>query len=333
MIPARQIDVSIVIVSYNTREMTLAAIASVVRETRDVAYEIIVVDNASNDGSADAIASHPAQPALIRLADNVGFGRGNNLGARHATGNYLLLLNPDTVVTDRAIDRLVGFARKNPTALVWGGRTIFADGRLNPASCWQRITPWNLAMRASGLAALLPNSPLFNPEAYGGWPRDSIREVDIVSGCFLLLPRSTWHTLGGFDPVFFMYGEEADLCLRARRIGARPMVTPEATIIHYGGASETTRVGKMIKLLAAKSTLIARHWPSGTAAIGQTLLALWPFSRWLACAILARVRPRAETREAAATWHAVWSARRQWRDGYCEPDVATLTAPNTEAVS
>jgi GT2 family glycosyltransferase len=333
VIPTRQIDVSIVIVSYNTREMTLAAIASVVRETRDVAYEIIVVDNASTDGSADAIANHPARPALIRRVDNIGFGRGNNLGARHATGNYLLLLNPDTVVTDRAIDRLVAFARENPKALIWGGRTIFGDGRLNPASCWQRITPWNLAMRASGLAALLPNSPLFNPEAYGGWLRDSVRQVDIVSGCFLLLPRSTWQTLDGFDPVFFMYGEEADLCSRARRIGARPMVTPDATIIHYGGASETTRAGKMIKLLAAKSTLIARHWPRGTEAIGQNLLALWPLSRWLACTILARVRPNAETREAAATWQAVWSARRQWREGYCEPDVDRSTAPNIETAS
>ncbi len=331
--PARQIDVSIVIVSYNTREMTLAAIASVVRETRDVTCEIIVVDNASTDGSADAIANHPAQTALIQLADNIGFGRANNLGAQHATGNYLLLLNPDTIVTDRAIDRLAAFARENPQALIWGGRTIFADGRLNPASCWQRMTPWNLAMRASGLAALFPNSPVFNPEAYGGWPRDSVREVDIVSGCFLLLPRSTWQKLGGFDPVFFMYGEEADLCLRARRIGARPMITPEATIIHYGGASEKTRTGKMVKLLAAKSTLIARHWPRGTAAIGQTLLALWPLSRWLACTILARVRPNAKSRDAAATWQAVWSARPHWRDGYCELDVDVSTAPNMKAAS
>ncbi len=215
MTAPRQIDVSILIVSYNTREMTLEAISSAVRETHDVSYEIIVVDNASTDGSADAIAAHPANPKLIRLQDNIGFGRGNNLAAEHSQGQYVLLLNPDTVVTDRAIDRLVAFARAQPRALIWGGRTIFADGSLNPASCWQRITLWNLVMRVTGLAALFPNSAVFNPEAYGSWPRDTVRDVDIVSGCFLMVPRAVWLALGGFDPTFFMYGEEA-ICACAR---------------------------------------------------------------------------------------------------------------------
>jgi N-acetylglucosaminyl-diphospho-decaprenol L-rhamnosyltransferase len=317
----RSIDVSILIVSFNTRELTLAAISSVVRETRDLDYEIIVVDNASSDGSADAIAAHPARPKLIRLSDNIGFGRGNNLAAEHATGRYVLLLNPDTVVTDRAIDRLVSFARANPRALIWGGRTLFADGSLNPASCWQRITPWNLAMRVTGLAALFPQSALFNPEAFGGWPRDTVREVDIVSGCFLMIPRAVWQALGGFDATFFMYGEEADLCLRAQRIGARPIVTPEATIIHHGGASEKTRAGKMTKLLAAKSTLIARYWPRGTVVFGQFLLMMWPLTRWLVWDVLARIKDDARAREAASTWHSVWAARDDWRSGYGEPSL------------
>jgi GT2 family glycosyltransferase len=317
----RSIDVSILIVSFNTRELTLAAISSIVRETQDLIYEIIVVDNASTDGSADAIAAHPARPKLICLSDNIGFGRGNNLAAEHATGRYVLLLNPDTVVTDRAVDRLVGFARANPRALIWGGRTLFADGSLNPASCLQRITPWNLATRVTGLAALFPRSALFNSEAFGGWPRDTVREVDIVSGCFLMIPRAVWQALGGFDPTFFMYGEEADLCLRARRMGARPTVTPEATIIHHGGASERTRAGKMTKLLAAKSTLIARHWPRGTIAIGQSLLMMWPLTRLLVWAAVARIKDDARAREAASTWRAIWAARADWRTGYAEPSL------------
>lgn len=314
-----QIDVSILIVSFNTREMTLEAISSAVRETKATTYEIIVVDNASTDGSADAIAAHPARPKLLRLSENIGFARGNNLAAEHATGRYVLLLNPDTVVKDGAIDRLVAFARDNPRALIWGGRTLFGDGSLNPASCWQRITPWNLAMRATGLAAVFPRSEVFNPEAYGGWPRDTVRDVDIVSGCFLLIPRPVWLTLGGFDPVYFMYGEEADLCLRARRIGARPVVTPDATIVHHGGASEKTRAGKMIKLLSAKSTLIARHWPRGTVTAGQILLMAWPLSRWIACSVLARLTNDPGKRHAAATWGAIWAARGEWQSGYAEP--------------
>ncbi len=316
MISARQIDVSILIVSFNTRAMTLEAISSVVRETRDVSFEIIVVDNASTDGSADAIAAHPARPTLIRLTENIGFGRGNNLAAEHATGDFVLLLNPDTLVTERAIDRLVAFARANKRAMIWGGRTVFADGQLNPASCWQRITLWNLITRATGLAAIFSQSSVFNSEAYGGWQRDSVREVDIVSGCFLLIPRSIWLALGGFDPAFFMYGEEADLCLRARRIGAKPMVTPEATIVHYGGASEATRSGKMIKLLAAKATLIDRHWPRGMVGLGQFLLMMWPLSRWVALETLARLQGDAVKREAARTWRTIWQARDEWRRGY-----------------
>ncbi|MCU0733154.1 MAG: glycosyltransferase family 2 protein [Hyphomonas sp.] len=316
MISSRRVDVSILIVSFNTREMTLDAISSVVRETRDVAFEIIVVDNNSADGSADAIAAHPAAPKVIALSDNIGFGRANNLAAEYATGDYVLLLNPDTIVRDRAIDRLVGFARENKRALIWGGRTVFADGSLNPASCWQRITLFNLVARATGLAGLFPNSPIFNPEAYGGWARDTVREVDIVSGCFLLIPRSIWMALGGFDPQFFMYGEEADLCLRARRIGARPLLNPHATIVHFGGASEKTRAGKMVKLLAAKATLIERHWPRLAVPLGRFLLMMWPLSRWLACSTMALLQKTGERREAADAWRTVWKNREEWRTGY-----------------
>lgn len=316
MMSARKIDVSILIVSFNTREMTLEAISSAVRETRELSFEIIVLDNASTDGSADAIGLHPAKPTLIRLTENIGFGGGNNLAAERAMGDYVLLLNPDTIVTERAIDRLVAFARANDRAMIWGGRTIFADGRLNPASCWQQITLWNLITRATGLAGIFAQSPIFNPEAYGGWARDTERQVDIVSGCFLLIPRSIWQALGGFDPAFFMYGEEADLCLRARRMGAKPMVTPEATIVHFGGASEVTRSAKMIKLLAAKATLIDRHWPRWAVGLGQFLLILWPLSRWIALEAMARIQGDAAKSEAARTWRAIWQARAEWRAGY-----------------
>lgn len=314
------VDVSILIVSYNTRELTLAAIDSVVRETRRVSYEIIVVDNGSGDGSAEAIAAHASKPRLIALHDNIGFARANNLAAETARGRYVLLLNPDTVVLDRAIDKLVAFAEANKPALVWGGRTLFADGSLNPASCWARMTPWNLLCRITGLTGVFPQSELFNSEAYGGWPRDSVRHVDIVSGCFFLMKHSVWTALGGFDPIFFMYGEEADLCLRARRIGARPLVTPEATIIHLGGASEATRTAKMVKLLAAKASLISRHWSVLTRDAGLHVLALWPLSRWIAFAAAGRLRGRAQDLATAAVWREIWERRAEWRFGYAKPE-------------
>lgn len=310
-------EVSILIVSYNTRALTLAAIDSVVRKTR-IAHEIIVVDNASSDGSREAVATHPAAPRLLALDDNIGFGRANNLAARHAQADLLLLLNPDTVVLEHAIDALHGFSLQHPEAMIWGGRTLFANGELNPSSCWQRMTLWNTFCRTSGLAAMFPQSPVFNGEAIGGWRRNFVREVDIVSGCFLMIGKSLWQKLGGFDPVFYMYGEEADLCLRARAMGARPMITPDATIVHLGGASEATRAAKMVKLLAAKMTLINRHLPKWQRPLARQLLKLWPLSRRVALAAAAIVRHSSGVEKSRSAWREIWQRRGEWQSGYQE---------------
>ena len=212
---------------------------------------------------------------MILLAEtaNHGFAGANNLAARRARGEYLLLLNPDTLVLDGAVDRLLAFARANPRAGIWGGRTLYGDRSLNPASCWGRMTLWNLFCRASGLTGVFPRSELFNSEAYGGWDRGSERAVDIVTGCFLMIRRETWEALGGFDPAFFMYGEEADLCLRARALGAAPRVTPEAEIVHYGGAADTVRADKMVRLLSGKISLIDRHFPAWQRPLARGLFA------------------------------------------------------------
>ncbi len=310
-----QPEVSILIVSYNTCEMTLAAIDAVVRETR-APHEIIVVDNNSSDGSAEAIAAHPAQPRLIALRENIGFGRANNVAARSARARHLLLLNPDTVVLYRAVDSLLEFARARPDAKIWGGRTIFGDGSLNAASCWQQITLWNQFCGTSGLAALRRSSALFNPEAYGGWQRNTEREVDIVSGCFLMVEQTMWSELGGFDPTFYMYGEEADFCLRARAKGARPLITPKATIIHHGGASERTRADKMEKLLAAKMSLVSRHVPHWQQPLTRMLLKMWPMTRLIATSIASRLSSSRKLAEDAETWREVWRCRSRWQIGY-----------------
>ena len=311
-------DVGVVVVTYQS-ESTIVECLERLLAAQDV-QRIVVVDNASADGSADAIAAHPGRPRLVRLATNIGFARANNLAAQGAKGRLLLLLNPDTIVQRRAIDLLVAFARANRDAGIWGGRTLFADGRLNPSSCWGRMTPWRLACRASGLAAIFKGSELFNGEAYGGWPRNRVREVDIVSGCFFLIDRALWQRLGGFDPLFFMYGEEADLCLRAQALGARPVVTPAATIVHYGGASERARADKMVKLLAAKASLIERHFAPAWRSAGLLLHAAWPLTRRIAFTLLARLSGKPAHAEAAATWRQIWDRRAEWQHGWRRRD-------------
>lgn len=303
--------VSVLVVSFNTRDLTMECLRSVYRQTAVGTFELIVLDNASSDGSADAIAAEFPAVRLVRSQENLGFAQGNNVAAGHATGEYLLLLNPDTVVLDGAIDRLLAFALGNPASGIWGGRTVYADGSLNPASCWGRQTLWSTFCLASGLCSVFRESRWFNPEGYGGWDRGTVRAVDIVSGCFFMIRRDFWHQLGGFRRQYFMYGEEADLCLRAWREGARPAVTPEAVIVHYGGASERVRADKMVRLLKAKCQLIRDHWPASMRALGLVFLGSWPLSRWLVWSCL---RPFVGQRatEAAGCWRQVWSSRAQW---------------------
>ncbi len=313
--------VSILVISYNTREMTLACLASVEAETR-TPHEVIVVDNASEDQSAEAIQAAFPRMCVVASDRNHGFAMGNNIAADQASGEYLLLLNPDTVVLDGAIDRLVDFARLHPEAGIWGGVTFFGDGTLNPSNAFARMTIWSLMSQGLGLTALFRGSPVFNPEAYPGWDRTTPRSVDIVSGCFFLISRKLWTELGGLDASFVMYGEEADLCLRAARLGWRPAITPTARIIHYGGASERVRADKFVRLLRAKVSLVDRHLRPLQRPIGRGLLQLWPASRMLAHRLLRR-------HDSAAVWGEVWHRRAEWRDGYPtarEPSPAGLIA-------
>jgi len=303
-------DASVLIVSYNTRDMTLACLRSVFAQTPYRAFEVIVVDNASTDGSAQTIAERFPDVRLFALDRNIGFAAANNFAARHATGEWLLLLNPDTVVLDNAIDKLVAFAEAHPEASIFCGRTLFADGSLNPTSCWAKPTIWSMFCLGSGLSALLKDANWAFPAAMRDWKRDTIRQVDIVTGCFFLIRRSLWEQLGGFDPAFFMYGEEADLCLRAAKLGHKCMICPDATIIHYGGASEKVRADKMVRLFRAKAQLFRRHWSASAARFGVAMLDLWALTRMAGFAAASLVKPR--HRENFQTWREVWSKRAEW---------------------
>lgn len=305
--------VSILIISYNTCELTLACIRSVFLQSKLDNYEVIVLDNDSSDLSADAIEREFADKVkLIRSQENLGFAGGNNVAAKSASGEYLLLLNPDTVVLNSAIDALLDFAEEHESARIWGGRTVFADGSLNVRSCWSRQTLWGLVSQVLGLTAIFSRSTFFNPEPIGGWDREGVRAVDIVSGCFLLIKRKFWEELDGFDSAFFMYGEEADLCLRAQKIGAHPMVTSAATIVHIGGASEKHQPDKLIRLITAKSLLIRRHFSSGTIIPGLYLLSLWPLSRYIMHSAAALFGRHASTPK-KSVWQSVWRKRKDWR--------------------
>jgi len=307
------LTVSILIVNYNTCKMTIDCIHSIFEQSENIDFEVIVVDNASTDGSAEAIAAEFPRLKLFPSKKNLGFAGGNNLAATAAHGDYLLLLNPDTVVLDHAVDRLVAFARQNPNAGIWGGKTVFENGELNPTSCWRFMTLWSLVTQVTGLSRLFARSDFFNPEAYGGWSRDFEREVEIVSGCFLLVDHALWERLNGFDEHFFMYAEEADLCYRAKQSGARPLFTPKATIIHYGGASEKVFSAKVVKLFTGKITFIAKHWTPLRQKIGIKLFELSVITRVVGYAVAAFLTSSTAHQHATQQWRTIWSQRVEWK--------------------
>lgn len=307
-------ELSVLVISYNTRELTLACLEALRRTTSGLAVETIVFDNASEDGSARALQERYADVAdltVIASDENLGFARANNRAAELARAPYLLLLNPDTLVREGAVAAALVFAREHPEVGVVGGRTFFPDGSLNPASCWGRPTAWSLLCHALGFTVLLRRNGVFDPESLGSWPRDSVREVDIVSGCFFLIERGLWRSLDGFDEDFFMYGEDADLSLRAAAAGRPCMVTPAAELVHYGGASERVRSDKMVHLFRAKAQLFAKHWSPGRARFGISMLGLWALTRMLAFRAIGIFRPQA--RQTAGTWQSIWERRAEWR--------------------
>lgn len=310
-------EVSVLVVTYKCRDVAQACLASVYETTRDLDVEVVVLDNASGDGTVELVRSEFPQAHLIASPQNLGFAAGVNLAAEAAKGEYLLLLNPDTVVHEDAIQALVRFARSRPQGGIYGGRTLDPDGTVNPGSCWGAPTLWSLFCFATLLTTAFRTTALFDPESLGGWKRDSVREVDVVTGCLLLAPRTLWQELGGFDTRFFMYGEDADLTLRAWAHGYRPAITPDAVVTHEIGVSSDADGEKYLLLYRGKATLLRKHWRGLRLRAGLGLLAA-------GIGLRALLRPRSEYPD-------VWRRRREWREGYPEPaDAKERAAPQSE---
>lgn len=312
------LQLSVLIASYRTRDRTLVCLRSVYEQTRDSRFEVILVDNGSADGTVEAVSADFPAVTLIPLDGNVGYARAINLAASRATGDFLVLLNPDTVVLDGALDRLREFAIGHPGHGLYGGRTLRPNGELDPRSCWSAPTWWSLTCFGFGLSTAFASSAILNPESLGTWQRDSVREVGVVTGSLCLVPRAVWSELGGFDPVYFMYCEDTDLAGRAAILGYRPIITPDATIVHEVGASPSSTVDKSVLLMRGKATFIRRNWKGSARAWGLTMLLTGVGLR--AALFRAGLKRRREP-----VWPMLWRRRRRWFGGYPPPSPLTET--------
>jgi hypothetical protein len=299
-------ELTVVIVNYNTRDETVVCVRSLL-DTTELPIEVIVVDNGSVDGSADALRDLSDDVTVIEAGANLGFAKGVNLGARHARTPWVLLLNPDTVILPGAVDAIHAFAVAAPEHGLYGGRTLRPDGSTDPSSCWGAMSLWSLTCFALGLTTVFKRSRLFDPESLGRWDRDTLREVPIITGCLLLMATKDWKRLGGMDERFFLYGEDAEFSGRAIRAGMRPIIVPGATIIHAVGGSTGSSGRKMAMVMAGKTTVLRTAWSRPAAAVGIALLQTGACLRALPSILRGR---------STGTWVEVWRSRRKWRDGY-----------------
>jgi GT2 family glycosyltransferase len=303
-------DVAIIIVTYNSQGEIAACLESVLAQRLSVTQQVIVVDNDSRDGTVALVRERFPEVELHLPGMNLGFAAGVNYGVARSDADFVLLLNPDTVIVRHAIDTVVEFARKHPRHGIYGGRTLSPEGALEPSCCWGAPTLWSMFLFAFGLTTLAPRNRWLDPESLGSWERDTVREVGVVTGCFLLAPRTVWEELGGLDVRYFMYGEDADLAMRARKAGYAPVICPTAELVHEVGKSSDTPVHKTLLLYRGKASLVRTHWRGLSKALALLFLSTGTGLR----ALLSRVRG---TKSGAADrWSTLWRKRHDWLQGY-----------------
>lgn len=231
------VELSVVIVNWNTRQMTCDCIRSVLAHADGLAVEVVLVDNGSDDGTVDAVRREFPGVVVVANSENLGFAAANNAGCAVARGRFLLLLNSDTLIRDRALQFARDTLSADDSIGCLGVRLLNRDGSLQPSILRYPSLRRNAMNR---LLRLVPGKGAWK-HRYGSpavdLDHDRAHEVEYVRGAFMAIPRDVFAAVGGFDTRFFMYGEEADLCLRIRGLGRRVVYRPDAEIVHFGGGS------------------------------------------------------------------------------------------------
>lgn len=233
-------DLSVVIVSYRTCDQVADCLASLYTGGLSGlrSPEVILVDNASGDGTVERVRREFAQVCVVDSPENLGFARANNRGIAQTRGRNVLLLNPDTLVPEGALKWCVDYLdAQRPEVGAMTCRVQSPDGSLQPACSRRLITPWGECSRALGLDRIFSKSPFFNPEPIPGWDRSDERPVPCILGAFMLIRREALQRVGGLDEDYFLMYEDTDWCKRAGNAGYEIRYWPGAFITHIGGQS------------------------------------------------------------------------------------------------
>lgn len=227
------VDLSICIPTLQARQLLRDCVQSIGANTHSLTFEIIVVDNNSQDGTVEMLRDEFPQVRLIVNDHNAGFTRPTNQALRASTGRFALLLNNDTIILPNALDCLVQFMRAHAEVGICGPKVLNRDGTLQKQCRRSFATPWDLFCYFSGLSRLFPQSRLFGRYLMTYMPEDAAHEADAVSGSCMLIRREVMDQIGLLDERFFAYQEDADYCFRAQQAGWKIYYVPESQIIHY----------------------------------------------------------------------------------------------------
>lgn len=233
MLKRQHVDLSIIILSYNTAALLRGCLTSVFSsQTPDDAWEIIVVDNASTDGSTDMVEKEFPGVRLVRNKKNIGFSAGNNVGIRQACGDYVLLLNSDTEVGPGTMQAMLSFLQSRPDAGAATCRLVLPDASLDPACHRGFPTPWAALTYFLGLEKMFPRFPLFAQYHQRYKDISAVHEIDSPSGAFFLVRKTVIDTVGLLDEDFFMYGEDLDWAYRIKQSGWKIFYNPAVSALH-----------------------------------------------------------------------------------------------------
>ncbi|MDX1910497.1 MAG: glycosyltransferase [Saprospiraceae bacterium] len=257
---------SVVIVNYNVRYFLEQALGSVRKAMQGIAGEVWVVDNNSADDSVRMVRERFPEVRLIANTDNPGFAVANNQAIRQCAGDYVLLLNPDTLVEEDTFRKCLDFMDQHPEAGALGCKLLDGSGKFLPESKRGFPTPWVAFCKTFGLSTLFPKSPLFNRYHLGHLSEDETAEVDVLAGCFMFMRKTALDKAGLLDEAFFMYGEDIDLSYRIQQAGFINYYYPATKIIHYKGESTKKGTLNYVRTFYQAMIIFARKHFSGRKA-------------------------------------------------------------------
>ena len=278
------VDLSIIIINYNVKEFLLNLLDSLRKAVKNISTEIIIVDNASDDGSVEILREKFPSIKLIANKKNVGFGAANNQALETAKGKYFLLINPDAIVKEDTLLKMLEFFNSTPQVGIAGCKVLNPDGSLQLACRRGFPGPWTSFTKVMGLSKLFPKSRLFARYNLTYLDENQTYEVDAVSGAFMMMRKEVYEKIGGFDQQFFMYGEDLDLCYRTQKSGYKVFYVHNTEIIHYKGESTKRSSLDETKIFYDAMHLFVRKHFSSSFLIESILQAAIIFRKLIAFA-------------------------------------------------